>query len=165
MSAVPLGRIRAAYGRLPEDVRRCLRPLNLVDEAASFLPARLRAPASTGAEMVRRLADFLAVLPSEVESAFEFRHPSWFGDATLEALAARGAALCIADSDELTTPFAATAPFGYLRLRRTEYDASALADWARRVRSTRWRRAYVYLKHEDAGRGPALARTLLDLFD
>src|SRR5262249_16762307 len=26
------------YGRLPEEVRRCLRPLNLVEECASFMP-------------------------------------------------------------------------------------------------------------------------------
>src|SRR5262245_3445617 len=44
------------YRRLPEDVRRCLRPLNLVDEVASFLPARVRAPTVTATEMVRRLA-------------------------------------------------------------------------------------------------------------
>jgi hypothetical protein len=31
--------LRAAYSRLPEDVRHCLRPLNFVDEAASFLPS------------------------------------------------------------------------------------------------------------------------------
>jgi phosphoglycolate phosphatase-like HAD superfamily hydrolase len=43
------------YRRLPDDVRRCLRPLNLVDEIASFLPSRVRAPTVTATEMVRRL--------------------------------------------------------------------------------------------------------------
>jgi Acetyltransferase (GNAT) domain len=43
------------YRRLPEELRRCLRPLNLVDELASFLPARLRAPTVTATEMTRRL--------------------------------------------------------------------------------------------------------------
>ena len=43
------------YRRLPEEVRRCLRPLNLVDEIASFLPPTLGAPATTATEMLRRL--------------------------------------------------------------------------------------------------------------
>jgi hypothetical protein len=43
------------YRRLPESVRRCTRPLNLVDECASFLPASLRAGATTATEMARRL--------------------------------------------------------------------------------------------------------------
>jgi hypothetical protein len=47
--------MRALYRRLPEDVRRCLRPLNLADELASFLPARARPRAHGAAEALRRL--------------------------------------------------------------------------------------------------------------
>jgi hypothetical protein len=43
------------YRRLPEEVRRCLRPLNLADEVASFLPPAVGAPATTATEMLRRL--------------------------------------------------------------------------------------------------------------
>ena len=43
------------YRGLPESVRRCTRPLNLVDECASFLPAPVRAGATTATEMARRL--------------------------------------------------------------------------------------------------------------
>jgi hypothetical protein len=43
------------YRRLPEEVRRCLRPLNLVDELASFLPPSLGARTTTATEMLRRL--------------------------------------------------------------------------------------------------------------
>jgi len=42
------------YRRLPTEVRRCLRPLNLVDEAASLCP-RLRTPVTRTTEAVRRL--------------------------------------------------------------------------------------------------------------
>ena len=45
----------ALYRTLPEGLRRALRPLNLADECASFLPARPRAAAQTGSEMLRRL--------------------------------------------------------------------------------------------------------------
>lgn len=47
--------MRALYRRLPEEVRRCLRPLNLVDEVASFLPGRPRARLQGGTEAARRL--------------------------------------------------------------------------------------------------------------
>ena len=44
------------YRRLPEEWRRCLRPLNLADEIASFAPPPVAAAATTTTEMVRRLA-------------------------------------------------------------------------------------------------------------
>jgi uncharacterized protein YecE (DUF72 family) len=72
------------------------------------------------------------------------------------------AALCIADAETLATPPVATAPFGYLRLRRQDYGPADLDTWATRIReTTRWKRTYVYFKHEETGRGPALARDLL----
>jgi uncharacterized protein YecE (DUF72 family) len=112
---------------------------------------------------VERLGDFLAALPPRIEAAVEFRHPSWFSDGTYALLERHRAALCIADAEVLTTPAVATAPFGYLRLRRSEYGDPDLAAWAARVGETRrWKRVYVYFKHEDSGRGPALAREFLD---
>jgi uncharacterized protein YecE (DUF72 family) len=109
-----------------------------------------------------RLEAFLGSLPAGVDAAFEFRHPSWFADATYEVLRAHGAALCIAEADDFATPFVPTAPFGYLRLRRRDYADAALDAWAQRIRDTRqWDRVHVYLKHEESGRGPALARALM----
>ncbi|MES1207268.1 MAG: DUF72 domain-containing protein [Pseudomonadota bacterium] len=109
-----------------------------------------------------RLVDFLALLPAGARAAFEFRHASWFSDDVYEALRARGAALCLAEADDLATPVVATAGWGYLRLRRTDYDDAALATWVERLRAleTGWSDAFVYFKHEDAGRGPQLAAKL-----
>jgi uncharacterized protein YecE (DUF72 family) len=108
-----------------------------------------------------RLADFLATLPPGIEPAVEFRDPAWFTDETYALLETHGAALCIADAEALATPPVATAPFGYLRLRREDYTAAELDAWAARIRQTaRWKRVYVYFKHEDAARGTALARGL-----
>lgn len=119
------------------------------------LPPYLRADAG-------RLGDFLATLPPGLEPAFEFRSPTWFTDETWDLLVRHRAALCIADSEDLETPVVATAPFAYLRLRRNDYDDTALDRWAERIRNEpRWKKAYVYFKHEDSGRGPALARALL----
>jgi uncharacterized protein YecE (DUF72 family) len=112
-----------------------------------------------------RLRDFLAGLPPGLQPAFEFRHPSWLDDAVYTLLAEHGAALCIADSETLETPFVTTAPFGYLRLRRTDYADADLDTWASRVIDTgRWKQVYVYFKHEDSGCGPALARAFLERF-
>jgi uncharacterized protein YecE (DUF72 family) len=109
---------------------------------------------------LERLQAFLKLLPPEPPAAFEFRHPSWFDDEVREALRARGAAMCLADTDE--EPLAevtATAPWGYLRLRRLAYSEADLAAWAERVRSQPWERAFVFFKHEDEARGPEFAST------
>ena len=98
---------------------------------------------------------FLDDLPPRVRAAFEFRHPSWWEAPVLERLAARGLALCIADSEDRHTPWLATADYGYLRLRDEGYTDDHLAEWARRVGETaRWREVFVYFKHEDEGKGP-----------
>lgn len=104
-----------------------------------------------------RLREFLALLPRGGRAAFEFRHASWNDDEVLAALSDAGAALCIADDEERSTPPVATAGFGYLRLRRPDYDDAALARWAGTVRAQRWDDAFVYFKHEDEARGPAYA--------
>ena len=67
------------------------------------------------------LRDFLLQLPRDLMAAFEFRHPSWFCDETWSALGDAKAALCVAESEDLSTPLVRTAPFGYFRLRRLDY--------------------------------------------
>ena len=111
-----------------------------------------------------RLADCLALLPPASRAAFEFRHASWFEDDVFEALRSRGAALCIAEDEELATPVVATAGWGYLRLRRPDYGEAEVAAWADRVRAQAWDETYVFFKHEDAGAGPKLATRLLERF-
>ena len=109
-----------------------------------------------------RLEAFLATLPPSARPAFEFRHASWFEDDVFAALRSKGAALCVAEDEELATPLVATAAWGYLRLRRQDYDAAAVAAWADRVRGQTWSEAYVFFKHEDAGAGPRLASQFLE---
>jgi uncharacterized protein YecE (DUF72 family) len=111
-----------------------------------------------------RLADLLALLPPGVRAAFEFRNPTWFTEEVYTRLAARNAALCIADNDDGATPAVATADWGYLRLRATGYADDDLRGWLATLRRVgeRWRDAFVFFKHEDRGTGPALARRLLD---
>lgn len=105
-----------------------------------------------------RLAAFLGCLPAGLRAAFEFRHASWFDDDVFAALESAGAALCIADAGgDHDAPLQATADFGYLRLRREDYDEAALRSWADRIRRQPWSEAYVFFKHEDEGAGPRMA--------
>jgi uncharacterized protein YecE (DUF72 family) len=105
------------------------------------------------------LEAFLATLPAGLRAAVEFRHPSWLADDAYEVLKRHDAALCIADSEDLSTPFEATAGWGYLRLRRQDYDEAALRAWAERLKKQSYDTAYVFFKHEDEGAGPALAHS------
>ncbi len=113
----------------------------------------------------------IAALPSPPRVAFEFRHASWMDDEVHAVLRARGAALCLAESDDaaasedLGALLVATADWGYLRLRRTDYDDAELAAWATRLRAQPWSDAFVFLKHEDEGKGPAFAMKLRAMFD
>jgi uncharacterized protein YecE (DUF72 family) len=54
-----------------------------------------------------------------------------------------------------------TAGWGYLRLRRAEYTDDDLARWAERIQSQPWDLAFVFFKHEEAGKGPAMASRLI----
>jgi uncharacterized protein YecE (DUF72 family) len=114
---------------------------------------------------LERLHAFLPlVAESPVPVAFEFRHETWNTEEVRAALADAGCALCASDTDEAAATIASGMPFGYLRLRRTEYDDDALRAWAARVRAQSWQRAFVFFKHEDEGRGPRLARRFLELW-
>lgn len=111
---------------------------------------------------VGRLADFLALLPRDLAIALEFRHPSWFSDDVLDRLRVHGAALCIADTEQGTTPAVQTAHFGYLRLRAVDYSDADLRRWVEIIArlGAAWREAFVFFKHEAAATGPKLAERL-----
>ena len=55
------------------------------------------------------LKSFLENLPGGMHVAFEFRHKSWFSDEIFELLKSHKAALCIAETEEFSTPKIATA--------------------------------------------------------
>lgn len=106
------------------------------------------------------LEDFLALLGGRLRAAFEFRDKSWFDDSVLGALKKGGAALCIAESEKLSSPLERTAPWVYLRLRKESYDDAGLGLWAGRLRrlAAGASEIYVYLKHDLAA--PTLAERL-----
>ena len=108
-----------------------------------------------------RLEAFLDELPDTAKAAFEFRHESWFDEDVFTALRARGAALCIADSEKISAPNVRTAAFSYFRLRDEGYQDADIAAWADKVReASQSGEVYVFFKHEESGKGPAFAKQL-----
>jgi uncharacterized protein YecE (DUF72 family) len=107
---------------------------------------------------------FLAELPRKVTAAFEFRHPSWLDDEIFARLSQRNLALCVADSEKLSTPVRVTADYAYFRLRDEGYTESDLEQWADTIarETAACRDVFVYFKHEEAGKGPVFARHLME---
>ena len=104
---------------------------------------------------------FLETLPHGARAAFEFRHDSWHDETVFAALRARNLALCIADSEKMSTPVVATADYSYFRLRDEGYQAPDIQRWATVMSGLpQVRDAYVYFKHEEQGKGPEFAKLL-----
>lgn len=106
---------------------------------------------------------FLDAFPPHVCAAFEFRHLSWLDDAVYARLKTKNLALCVADSEKLSTPVVITANYGYFRLRDEGYEPEDIARWARTIheKTSACTDVFVYFKHEEAGKGPEFARLLL----
>jgi uncharacterized protein YecE (DUF72 family) len=121
------------------------------------LPPNLKADAGL-------LYEFLALFPKNFRSAFEFRHESWFDESIYEMLRQANAALCISETEKLTTPEVHTANYTYFRLRETSYSAEDLKTVAARVERVLadGREAYVFFKHEEDPRSPLNAVELLN---
>ena len=111
-----------------------------------------------------RLQAFLDQLPSGRQVAFEFRSTSWQDDEVHALLRARGAILCVTDTDEGDTPFVATSDCGYLRLRRTHYSDDDLRAWASQIAAKALPRTFVYFMHEDEALGTRFAQRLNELW-
>ncbi len=132
-----------------------LRTVNVLGEKLG--PTLFQCPPSLRKD-IGRLRDFLARVPRTWRAALEFRHQSWFDEEVYDALRAHDIALVAVDEDESATPLVATASWGYLRLRRTEYADSELGVWVERIHSQPWQEAYAFLKHdEESSAGPASA--------
>jgi uncharacterized protein YecE (DUF72 family) len=112
------------------------------------------------------LQTFVESLPEGTRAAFEFRHASWHDDRVFDLLRARNLALCIADSEKMSTPVIATADYAYFRLRDEGYQDADLARWAETIRGlTGPQDVFIYFKHEESGKGPAFAAQLRALLN
>jgi len=130
------------------------RSIQPVIEAKCFGVALFQLPPNFKAD-AERLASFLEeAASSNLRMAFEFRHESWFTDEVYAVLNKYNAALCIAESDELTTPDVRTADFACLRLRKSNYSAEEMSAVCERLRqAARSGDVFAYFKHEDEPTG------------
>jgi len=139
-----------------------LKTINVLGERLG--PTLFQLPPSFQKEL-GRLEDFLGRLPRRWRAAMEFRHPSWFEEEVYELLRSRDVALVAVDEDESEgpgAPLVPTASWGYVRMRRGEYDAGSLAAWTERIGGQPWEEAYVFLKHEEGkGSGPEAAELMM----
>ena len=112
---------------------------------------------------MHRCHAFLDAFPPRVCAAFEFRHQSWLDDEIYDRLQTRNLALCIADSERLSTPVVVTADYAYFRLRDEGYTADDIARWGdiMREKASACGDVFVYFKHEEEGKGPEFAKLLM----
>ena len=133
-----------------------------VVEAGRFGVTLFQLPPNFKADS-ERLASFLAEASStKLRIAFEFRHESWFTDATYSALRDHYAALCVAESDELATPDIETANFSCYRFRKSNYSEKQLDETLALLRGrAEGGDVFAYFKHEDEPTGPLRAAAVL----
>ena len=114
----------------------------------------------------QRFKDFLSLIPGHMPCAFEFRSPSWLDVEILDLLRGQECSLCLADTDENpTTEIIATASWGYLRLRRSDYTDADLAQWLEKILAQKWEKAFIFFKHEGMAKGPEMAVRFRELTD
>ena len=153
-------RLRACEAQLAE----LIAALAPVAEAGRLGLILFQLPPNFKADL-QRLETFLtSPALSAPRIAFEFRHASWFTPETYALLTRHKAALCIAETDDLTTPEVHTAPtHTCFRLRRAGgYQPDEIAAFARRFAALAQERdVFAYFKHEDEPTGALNAQAFL----
>lgn len=154
---------------LDRGFRRFYEPLAPMIEAGRLGPVLWQLPENFHRDD-ERLRAWLAALPAG-RHTIEFRHPSWFADEVLDALASRGVALTIGDHPARRfQPHLATADWWFVRFhwgargRRGNYSRTELEEWAERISQWRGEReVYAYFNNDWEGFAPTNARLLARL--
>jgi uncharacterized protein YecE (DUF72 family) len=111
-----------------------------------------------------RLAAMLAAWPRDLPLTIEFADPTWDADEISALLRDAGAVLCATEGPDEPAPptLRRTGPFLYLRLRRHDYTIEELETWRDRLRPflAAGDDAFVFFRHDEAGRGAELALEL-----
>jgi uncharacterized protein YecE (DUF72 family) len=107
---------------------------------------------------LERLDAFLGELPKGHSYAMEFRHESWNDPEVPVRLRAAGVALAGAEIEIVENPeVVVTAPFAYVRLRKTppytEEEIGRAGELVKRL-SRQVKDIYLYAKHDDEGVAP-----------
>lgn len=124
-------------------------------------------------ETLRRLDEFLGILPGEVRHAVELRHESWLRDESFAVLRAHGAAQVHVSSTRMPRDLTLTADFAYVRLHGLSagyahhYTRRELAPWAAFLTGldAAGTDAYVYFNNDAGGQAPRDAGELVDMLE
>lgn len=146
-------------------IPRFLGTIEPLARAGKLGPLLFQLPPNLKADL-ELLREFLAVLPRGAASAFEFRNDSWFTDEVFELLKTRNLALCIAETEERTTPDVVTADFCYYRYRKPSYtpeERKAMIDRLQEHLSA-GRNVFAYFKHEETPEGAICAVEMMKQF-
>ena len=142
-----------------EDVRDFLERARLLGDRLGTILFQCPPSLKYDRQLIER---FVGYLSPDVRAVMEFRHPSW-GEAR-DFLHEQGIAWCVAETDEKDPgpDDLSWEPYGYLRLRKTEYTEDELAGWAERIGPALGAGGDVYccFKHEGEGMSPRMAKTL-----
>src|SRR6266568_2369562 len=143
-------------------VPRFLSTIEPLARAGKLGPVLFQLPPNMKADS-KLLEEFIATIPRAVQTAFEFRHESWFGDDIFSLLKQHNRALCVAETEERVTPDVITADFCYYRYRKPEYAADERQAMVRRMHEhfNSGRETYAYFKHEETPQGALYAVEVL----
>ena len=146
-----------------EFLKRFLGTLESLERARRMGPVLFQLPPNLKADQ-GLLADFLKSLPRSVKAAFEFRHESWFAEATWDTLRERNVALCVAETEERSTPDVVTADFAYYRYRKPSYTPDERKAMVVRLEQhlAASRDVFAYFKHEETPEGALYAVDVLE---
>jgi uncharacterized protein YecE (DUF72 family) len=151
-------RLKATEGFIP----RFLSTIEPIARAEKLGPVLFQLPPNMKADAML-LQEFLTILPRTVPSAFEFRHASWFTDEIFAILGGSNRALCVAETEERTTPDVVTADFSYYRYRKPSYTPDERRAMVDRIREhlAQGRNVFAYFKHEETPEGAIYAGEVL----
>jgi uncharacterized protein YecE (DUF72 family) len=143
-------------------IPRFLSTIQPIAQAGKLGPLLFQLPPNMKADSAL-LEEFLAILPRGVLSAFEFRHASWLDDSIFDLLRKHNRALCVAESEERTTPDVVTADFCYYRYRKPSYTQDERRTMINRTQEhlSAGRNVFAYFKHEETPEGAISAVQLL----
>lgn len=141
---------------------RFLATLEPLARAGKMGPVLFQLPPNVKAD-AEVLGEFLKIVPRGVPAAFEFRHETWFSDDIFNLLKAHNRALCVAETEERTTPDVVTADLAYYRYRKPEYTPAERKAMVARIREhlEQGRDVYAYFKHEETPQGAIYAVEVL----
>jgi uncharacterized protein YecE (DUF72 family) len=154
------GSVHALLGGAAETIPWLTGPYRLFGERLGTVLFRVPDPIKRNDVELHQL---LAAWPTELPLTMEFQHESWRDDDVHAQLIAAGAALCATDLDDSDPPdLRVTAPFVYLRLRRSTYSDSEIEAWAARIEPflSDGLDAFVFFRHDEDGQSPLRAERM-----